>query len=89
MLPPLENLNETQHMPGEPLVEKHDPIDLQGKVADLTVEQLFRLLDACVNKAVHEVVGAIVSGKPVSKIIKPNFTPQSANRFARRHPDHE
>ena len=67
------------------------PVDGNSKVADLTVNQLFNVLNACVDRA-HQAAfegaqKAMESQQTAGKIITPNFTPQSAKRYARRHPD--
>lgn len=78
--------------------EKPQPIDLNSKVGDMTVHQLFNVLDALVNKSLQvnmeEIAKAqnriaqaekLATGPP--KIITPAFTPKSAQRYAKRHPD--
>lgn len=60
------------------------------KVADLTVNQLFNVLNACVDRA-HQAAfegakKAMEAQNDRSKILTPNFTPKSATRYAKRHP---
>ena len=82
----------------QPEAEKVEavPVDGNSKVADLTVNQLFNVLNACVDRAHRaafegaQKAMAAQEGKEQAhpmKIITPNFTPQSAKRYARRHPD--
>ncbi len=66
-------------------------VDGDMKVADLTVNQLFNVLNACVDRA-HQAAfegtrKAIEAQNDRGKIIAPNFTPKSATRYAKRHPD--
>ena len=65
-------------------------VDGNMKVADLTVNQLFNVLNACVDRAHRAAFDgaqqAIAAQQDKSKIITPNFTPKSANRYAKRHP---
>ena len=66
-------------------------VDGNSKVADLTVNQLFNVLNACVDRA-HQAAfdgarKAMEAQQDRAKIITPNFTPQSAQRYKRRHPD--
>ena len=65
-------------------------VDGNMKVADLTVNQLFNVLNACVDRAhraAFEGAQKAMQQSKEPKIITPNFTPQSAKRYARRHPD--
>ena len=66
-------------------------VDGDMKVADLTVNQLFNVLNACVDRA-HQAAfegtrKAIEAQNDRGKIIAPNFTPKSATRYAKRHPE--
>ena len=65
-------------------------VDGNMKVADLTVNQLFNVLNACVDRAHRAAFDgaqqAIEAQNDKGKIIAPNFTPKSANRYAKRHP---
>ena len=65
-------------------------VDGNMKVADLTVNQLFNVLNACVDRAHRAAFDgaqqAIEAQNDKGKIIAPNFTPKSATRYAKRHP---
>lgn len=76
-------------MSEQPEQVEQAPVDGNMKVADLTVNQLFNVLNACVDRAhraAYEATAkAIEDHNQKGKVIAPNFTSQSASRYARRH----
>ncbi len=68
--------------------EERPVIDPSMKVGDLTVGQLFNLMNAVVERSVTESVAAMrrqqESDIKLGKVI--GMKPKSANRYARRHP---
>lgn len=81
----------SEEVVNEPQQVEAVAVDGNMKVSELTVNQFFNVLNACVDRA-HQAAfegaqKAMAAQQTAGKIITPNFTPQSAKRYARRHPD--
>ena len=68
--------------------EERPALDPNMKVSELTVQQLFNLMNAVVERSVTESVAAMrrqqESDIKLGKVM--NLKAKSPNRFARRHP---